>query len=96
PVAADGGGRAARRRRAPARGGFLPPVPLPRRMWAGGALEFHDTLRVGDTVRRSSEIGDVVVKQGRTGTLCFVTVRHTLATAGGGAARAARHRLSRP
>ncbi len=67
----------------PARGGFLPPVPLPRRMWAGGALEFHDTLRVGDTVRRSSEIGDVVVKQGRTGTLCFVTVRHTLATARG-------------
>lgn len=67
----------------PARGGFLPPVPLPRRMWAGGGLEFHDALLVGDTVRRESEIGDVVVKQGRSGTLCFVTVRHTLSTARG-------------
>ena len=40
----------------PARGGFLPPVPLPRRMWAGGELEFIDTLRVGDEVTRTSRI----------------------------------------
>jgi 3-methylfumaryl-CoA hydratase len=64
----------------PQRGGFLPPVPLPRRMWAGGQLDFHDRLRVGDTVRRLSRIVDVVVKEGRTGTLCFVTVQHDLST----------------
>ncbi|MFN3825572.1 MAG: MaoC family dehydratase N-terminal domain-containing protein [Pseudorhodobacter sp.] len=60
----------------PARGDFLPPVPLPRRMWAGGELEFSGDFRVGDRVRRVSEVADVVVKSGRTGTLCFVTVRH--------------------
>ncbi len=60
----------------PARGGFLPPVPLPRRMWAGGKLEFTGELRPDDTVRRVSQIEDVSVKEGRTGTLCFVTVRH--------------------
>ncbi|HWK97803.1 MAG TPA: MaoC family dehydratase N-terminal domain-containing protein [Pseudolabrys sp.] len=62
----------------PARGGFLPPVPLPRRMWAGGALTFHGDLRVGDRVRRTSRIADVAAKEGRTGTLCFVTVEHTV------------------
>lgn len=60
----------------PARGGFLPPVPLPRRMWAGGAFTFHDVIRVGETVTRNSNIQDVVVKEGRSGTLCFVTVVH--------------------
>jgi len=64
----------------PARGGFLPPVPLPRRMWAGGALEFLDTLRVGDRVTRRSRIEDVVAKDGRSGALCFVTVAHDYAT----------------
>ncbi|MEP9368999.1 MaoC family dehydratase N-terminal domain-containing protein [Xanthobacter sp. VNH20] len=67
----------------PARGGFLPPVPLPRRMWAGGQLDFHDALRVGDEARRLSRIEDVVVKEGRTGTLCFVTVAHNVYTARG-------------
>ncbi|WP_445503832.1 FAS1-like dehydratase domain-containing protein [Microvirga sp. G4-2] len=62
----------------PVRGGFLPPVPLPRRMWAGGNLTFHDDLRVGDEVRRISRIDDVEQKQGRTGALCFVTVRHQI------------------
>lgn len=60
----------------PARGGFLPPVPLPRRMWAGGAFTFHDDIRVGEIVTRNSRIRDVVVKEGRTGPLCFVTVGH--------------------
>ncbi|QEL22220.1 protein dehydratase [Bosea sp. F3-2] len=60
----------------PARGGFLPPVPLPRRMWAGGAFTFHGDLRVGDAAKRISRIADVVQKEGRTGTLCFVTVQH--------------------
>ncbi|TSD89361.1 protein dehydratase [Mycobacterium sp. KBS0706] len=62
----------------PQRGGFLPPVPLPRRMWAGGSVTFHGDLRVGDAVRRVSRIADVVAKEGRTGPLCFVTVDHTI------------------
>jgi 3-methylfumaryl-CoA hydratase len=60
----------------PQRGGFLPPVPLPRRMWAGGRLAFHDRLRVGDSVERRSTIADVTVKHGRSGVLCFVAVDH--------------------
>jgi 3-methylfumaryl-CoA hydratase len=67
----------------PAGGGALPPVSLPRRMWAGGRLEFHDRLRVSDTVTRQSAIRDVSAKQGRTGTLCFVTVDHEISTARG-------------
>ena len=60
----------------PARGGFLPPVPLPRRMWAGGEMTFHAPLCIGDTVTRRSVIEDVALKTGRSGDLCFVTVRH--------------------
>ena len=71
----------------PARGGFLPPVPLPRRMWAGGELEFIDTLRVGDEVTRTSHIKDVSLKSGSTGTLCFVSVDHELTTKRGIAIR---------
>ncbi|MBI3699543.1 MAG: MaoC family dehydratase N-terminal domain-containing protein [Afipia sp.] len=63
-----------------ARGEFLPPVPLQRRMWAGGELQFLDTLRVGDAVTRSSKISDVTMKTGSTGTLCFVSVEHTITT----------------
>jgi 3-methylfumaryl-CoA hydratase len=71
----------------PARGGFLPPVPLPRRMWAGGRLEFSDRLQVSDTITRNSTIRDVTLKQGRTGSLCFVTVDHEIATQRGLAIR---------
>jgi 3-methylfumaryl-CoA hydratase len=71
----------------PARGGFLPPVPLPRRMWAGGELEFIDTLRVGDETTRSSRISDVTMKTGSTGTLCFVSVEHLITTPRGTALR---------
>lgn len=71
----------------PARGGFLPPVPLPRRMWAGGKLEFLDTIRVGDDVTRSSNISDVTMKTGSTGVLCFVSVEHTITTPRGIAIR---------
>ena len=60
----------------PARGDFLPPVPLPNRMWAGGRFEFEGTLHVGDAVTRTSRIEDVTLKRGRSGTLCFVTVGH--------------------
>ena len=66
----------------PARGGFLPPVPLPRRMWAGGAIEFHAPLKIGDVVARRSVIEDVTVKQGRSGVLCFVTVLHHVESGG--------------
>jgi len=64
----------------PRRGGFLPPVPLPRRMWAGSRMEFFRPLRVGDAMRRESRITDVTVKEGRSGTLVFVTVRHEIAS----------------
>jgi 3-methylfumaryl-CoA hydratase len=67
------------------RGGFLPPVPLPRRMWAGSQLEFHSPVRVGDAVERRSTIADVTVKDGRTGRLVFVNVRHELHCSGAAA-----------
>src|SRR5215470_13152720 len=57
------------------RGGFLPPVTQPRRMWAGSRLEFVADLPVGAAARRESEILDVKEKQGRSGALVFVTVR---------------------
>ena len=60
------------------RGGFLPPVPLPRRMWAGSQFEFHRPLRIGDTLVRTSTIEDVTEKSGRTGPLVFVRVRHEI------------------
>ena len=60
------------------RGGFLPPVPLPRRMWAGSQFEFRTPIRVGDRVARTSTIADVTSKEGRTGRLVFVKVRHEL------------------
>jgi 3-methylfumaryl-CoA hydratase len=66
------------------RGGFLPPAPLPRRMWAGGRLTFGAPLRVGEAVRRTSRVADVSVKRGRTGALLFVLVRHEIEGAGGG------------
>ena len=60
------------------RGSFLPPVPLPRRMWAGSDFTFHQPLLVGDALRRTSTIVDVKEKSGRTGNLIFVKVRHEI------------------
>jgi 3-methylfumaryl-CoA hydratase len=60
------------------RGGFLPPVPLPRRMWAGSQLEFHAPLCIDDAITRVSTIADVTEKSGRTGALVFVKVRHEI------------------
>ena len=65
------------------RGGFLPPVPLPRRMWAGGRLQWHAPLQVGDAVERNSRIVSVTHKAGRTGDLVFVLVRHEVRNAAG-------------
>ena len=67
----------------PRRGAFLPPVPLPRRMWAGGRLTFHHPLRLGQSVTRTSQIVDVSEKTGARGALVFVTLRHSLANAEG-------------
>lgn len=60
------------------RGGFLPPVPLPRRMWAGGRLKWEpdNPLKVGEAVERTSTIVSVTHKAGRSGELVFVLVRH--------------------
>ena len=71
----------------PTRGGFLPPVPLPRRMWAGGEIEFLEPLCVGDESTRTSRIADVQMKTGSTGTLCFVSVEHSISSPRGTAIR---------
>lgn len=70
-----------------AKGEFLPPVPLPRRMWAGGQIETLADLRVGDQVTRTETVRDVAFKAGRSGRLCFVTVDHAVATERGVAIR---------
>ena len=67
----------------PRRGGFLPAVALPRRMWAGSRVVFHAPLRVGETVERRSRIARVEAKQGRAGALVFVTVAHEFHGAAG-------------
>ena len=64
------------------RGGFLPPVPLPRRMWAGSRIRFLHPLRVGDAIERVSTIESVDAKQGKSGELVFVVVRHEISAAG--------------
>jgi 3-methylfumaryl-CoA hydratase len=64
------------------RGGFLPPIELPRRMWAGSRVEFAQPLRVGQAISRTSRIEDVQAKQGRSGTLVFVKVRHEIRAEG--------------
>lgn len=62
----------------PKRGGFLPPVPLPRRMWAAGELTLHEPLRLGRAARKTSTVRSVELKQGKAGALVFVTVAHEL------------------
>jgi 3-methylfumaryl-CoA hydratase len=66
----------------PKRGDFLPPVPLPRRMWAGGRLTFHEPLKVGERAVRTSTIVNIEDKTGRSGRLVFVTVQHDIEVAG--------------
>ena len=66
----------------PQRGGFLPPVPLPRRMWAGGRLTFAASLAIGQDATRTSRVQSVTAKTGASGDLAFVTVAHELAQAG--------------
>jgi 3-methylfumaryl-CoA hydratase len=65
------------------RGGFLPPVPLPRRMWAGGQLKWQAPLHLGETVERVSTIKSVTHKSGKTGDLVFVAVEHAISNQAG-------------
>jgi 3-methylfumaryl-CoA hydratase len=60
----------------PTRGGFMPDIALPRRMWAGGRMTVHGPLHLGETVRRVSEIVNFAEKEGRSGPIAFVTTRH--------------------
>ena len=66
----------------PRRGGFLPPVPLPRRMWAAGEFTLHEPLRLGRAARKTSTVRSVEFKQGKAGALVFVTVAHELEQGG--------------
>jgi len=67
----------------PEKGDFLPPVNLPRRMFAGRAVRFTRPLRLGQPVRRTSTIQSIAPKTGRSGPMCIVTVRHVIADAAG-------------
>lgn len=71
----------------PAKGGFLPPIALPRRMWAAGKVEFLRPLRLGAAVSRTSTIRAIESKSGRSGPLIFVTLEHEVADAEGVALR---------
>jgi len=71
----------------PKKGGFLPPISLPRRMWASGAIDFLAPLEKGDTVEKKSNIKDIAFKTGRSGNLCFVTVEHEFTSERGVAIR---------
>lgn len=64
------------------RGEFLPPIALPRRMWAGGAFTFHGDLHIGKEIERMSTITDVRARDGKSGPLIFVTIEHTYAVDG--------------
>ncbi len=66
----------------PQRGGFLPPIPYPRRMFAGSRVTFHDTLRIAEPATRVGVIRDVTLKSGRSGSLAFVTVRYEISQHG--------------
>jgi len=64
------------------RGGFLPPVTLPRRLWAGGRLTFLAPVIIGQQATRTSKIKSVEIKQGKSGPLVFVTVAHEVSVEG--------------
>ena len=66
----------------PQRGGFLPPFPHPRRMFAGARTRLHRALRVGVAAERNATIRDVTIKSGKSGSLAFVTVAYRYTQAG--------------
>lgn len=67
----------------PKRGGFLPPVSLERRMWAGSRITFHDDLLIGEAITKDAEIIKIAEKTGKTGSMVFVTVKHYVKSARG-------------
>ncbi|MFT3660761.1 MAG: MaoC family dehydratase N-terminal domain-containing protein [Gordonia sp. (in: high G+C Gram-positive bacteria)] len=67
----------------PFRGSFLPPIELPRRMFAGGSVAFTGEIKVGDTVRREAVVESVTEKNGRSGKLVIVVTSTTLYTPDG-------------
>jgi 3-methylfumaryl-CoA hydratase len=69
------------------KGLFLPPIELPRRMWAGGSIETIRPLRLGDKVRRHSRIADIRFKRGSSGELCLVSIMHEISDQDGLAIR---------
>ncbi len=73
------------------KGGFLPPIALPRRMWAGGDLKFVKPIRIGDKIERISTIESIKSKRGKTGELCFVTVCHEFICQGTAAIKERHH-----
>lgn len=66
----------------PRRGGFLPPITLPRRMWAGSRIVFHAPIALDAAMTRRSTIAAIKAKQGASGAMIFVTVKHEITTAG--------------
>jgi len=66
----------------PKRGGFLPPIDLPRRMWAGSRCTVHGPIRIGDALRKTSTLTAISEKSGKAGPLVFVTVRHEVSAEG--------------
>ena len=64
------------------RGDFLPPIPLPGRMWAGSRFEFQKPLHAGEEIQRKSTIKSITIKEGRSGQLAFVTVCHEIGKEG--------------
>lgn len=62
----------------PKPGDFMPPIPLPRRMYAGSRMLFHKSLQVGDDISRKSIIADITFKQGRSGPLVFLKLNHEI------------------
>jgi 3-methylfumaryl-CoA hydratase len=60
----------------PARGGFLPPIPLPMRMWAGSRIDFLASIPLDRNISRRSTLVSISEKNGRTGPLAFLTIKH--------------------
>lgn len=64
-------------------GGLLPEIGLPRRMLAGGRIAFHSALKLGIAADRTTGVRALTRKEGRTGKLAFVTLRHEIRQRGG-------------
>ncbi len=66
----------------PRLGGLLPPLTLPRRMWAGGTIVIHNPIRIGQRLARTTTIESITPKTGSSGSLCFVVLRHDVSADG--------------